>query len=83
MIVLVGVPLLVVLILSLGLSGLVCWFCLHHKRLRMTRLEDHDPNMLKLPHGGDPSYGVGFVPLDHTQDVGNSSSSWVVMWLGL
>nr|XP_023700242.1 activin receptor type-1-like isoform X2 [Paramormyrops kingsleyae] len=60
MIVLVGVPLLVVLVLSLGLSGLVCWFCLHHKRLRMTRLEDHDPNMLKLPHGADPSYGEIF-----------------------
>ncbi|KAF4078006.1 hypothetical protein AMELA_G00194500 [Ameiurus melas] len=49
-IVLVAVPLLVLLLLSIAVCVFVLW-------LRSKRLQENDPPMLKVPSGGDPTYG--------------------------
>ncbi|XP_053500210.1 serine/threonine-protein kinase receptor R3 isoform X2 [Ictalurus furcatus] len=49
-IVLVAVPLLVLLLLSIAVCVFVLW-------LRSKRLRESDPPMLKVPSGGDPTYG--------------------------
>ncbi|XP_018616160.1 serine/threonine-protein kinase receptor R3 isoform X2 [Scleropages formosus] len=57
LVLLVGVPLLALLVLSLAMCGLVFWLRFRHRHLRPTRLEEQDTNMLKVPNGGDPTYG--------------------------
>lgn len=52
LILLVGVPLLV---LSMAVCGLLCW--LRTKRQHRPLVE-HETSMLKVPCGGDPTYGV-------------------------
>ncbi|XP_076874653.1 serine/threonine-protein kinase receptor R3 [Brachyhypopomus gauderio] len=54
---LVTVPLLVLLGLSVTLCGLMLWL---RSRRQHRHLEEHDPCMLKLPSGGDPTYGDMF-----------------------
>ncbi|XP_062872245.1 serine/threonine-protein kinase receptor R3 [Trichomycterus rosablanca] len=54
MMVLVAVPLLVLLLLSVAMCVLVLW--LRSKRQHLP-LHDHEPPMLKIPSGGDPTYG--------------------------
>lgn len=54
-IVLVAVPLLVLLLLSVAVCVFVLW--LRSKR-QHHHLQEHDPPMLKVPSGGDPTYGV-------------------------
>ncbi|KAM9445077.1 serine/threonine-protein kinase receptor R3 [Clarias gariepinus] len=53
-IVLVAVPLLVLLLLSVAVCVFVLW--LRSKR-QHHHLQEHDPPMLKVPSGGDPTYG--------------------------
>ncbi|KAI4876137.1 hypothetical protein NFI96_026325 [Prochilodus magdalenae] len=53
-IVVVAVPLLVLLVLFIALSGLVLWL---RSRPQHQQLQEHDPSMLKVPCGGDPTYG--------------------------
>ncbi|XP_027026313.2 serine/threonine-protein kinase receptor R3 [Tachysurus fulvidraco] len=52
--VLVVVPLLVLLLLSIAVCVFVLW--LRSKR-QHGHLQEHDPPMLKLPNGADPTYG--------------------------
>lgn len=54
-VVLVAVPLLVLLALSIAVCVFVLW--LRSKR-QHHHLQEHDPPMLKVPSGGDPTYGV-------------------------
>lgn len=54
-IMLVVVPLLVLLLLSIAVCIFVLW--LRSKR-QHDHLQEHDPPMLKLPSGADPTYGV-------------------------
>lgn len=53
-IVLVVVPLLVLLVLSITVCGLVLW--MRSRRLHQP-LPEHEPAMIKVPSGGDPTYG--------------------------
>ncbi|XP_073678710.1 serine/threonine-protein kinase receptor R3 [Garra rufa] len=53
-ILLVGVPLLVLLVLSMAGCGLVLWL---RTRRQHHPLVKHDPSMLKVPSGGDSTYG--------------------------
>ncbi|MCJ8741486.1 hypothetical protein PDJAM_G00071250 [Pangasius djambal] len=53
-IVLVAVPLLVLLLLSIAVCVFVLW--LRSKR-QHHHLQEHEPPMLKVPSGGDPTYG--------------------------
>lgn len=54
-IVLVAVPLLVLVLLSIAVCGFVLW--LRSKR-QHHHLQERDPPMVKVPSGGDPTYGV-------------------------
>ncbi|XP_016333796.1 activin receptor type-1-like isoform X1 [Sinocyclocheilus anshuiensis] len=53
-ILLVGVPLLVLLVLLMAACGLVLWL---RTRRQHHQLVEHDTSMLKVPSGGDPTYG--------------------------
>ncbi|XP_066526505.1 serine/threonine-protein kinase receptor R3 [Hoplias malabaricus] len=53
-VVLVVVPLLVLLVLSVGLCGVVQWL---RSRRQHQHLQEHAPPMIKVPSGGDPTYG--------------------------
>uniref|UniRef100_A0A8C2E8B3 receptor protein serine/threonine kinase n=1 Tax=Cyprinus carpio TaxID=7962 RepID=A0A8C2E8B3_CYPCA len=53
-ILLVGVPLLVLLVLSMAACGIVLWL---RTRRQHHQLVEHDTSMLKVPSGGDPTYG--------------------------
>ncbi|KAL6483042.1 hypothetical protein MHYP_G00079140 [Metynnis hypsauchen] len=50
----VVVPLLVVLLVFIALLGLVLW---RRSRRQHQHLQELDPSMLKVPCGGDPTYG--------------------------
>ncbi|XP_026884519.1 serine/threonine-protein kinase receptor R3 isoform X2 [Electrophorus electricus] len=54
MMILVTVPLLVLLGLSVMLCGLVLWL---RSRRQHHHLQEHDHSMLRVPSGGDPTYG--------------------------
>lgn len=58
MILLVAVPLLLLLILSVGVCGLVLWLRSRSQHHRLGYSKDHDVTMLKVPSGADPTYGV-------------------------
>ncbi|XP_072553148.1 serine/threonine-protein kinase receptor R3 isoform X3 [Salminus brasiliensis] len=53
-IMLVAVPLFVLLVLSITVCGLVLWL---RSRRPHQHLQEHEPSMLKMPSGGDPTYG--------------------------
>ncbi|XP_042569210.1 activin receptor type-1-like [Cyprinus carpio] len=53
-ILLVGLPLLVLLVLSMVACGLVLWL---RTRRQHNQPVEHDTSMLKVPSGGDPTYG--------------------------
>ncbi|KAK7129012.1 hypothetical protein R3I94_017286 [Phoxinus phoxinus] len=53
-ILLVGVPLLVLLVMSMAVCGLVLWL---RTRRQHRPLVEHETSMLKVPSGGDPTYG--------------------------
>lgn len=55
MVLLVGVPVMVLLVMSMAACGLVFW--LRTKRQHRI-LVDHKTSMIKVPIGGDPTYGV-------------------------
>jgi len=55
LVLLVGVPLLVLLVMSLAVCGLVLWL---RTRRQQRPLVDHETSMLKVPSGADPTYGV-------------------------
>jgi hypothetical protein len=57
-ILLVAVPLLLLLILTVGVCGLVSWLCSRSQHHRLGYNKDHDVTMLKVPSGADPTYGV-------------------------
>ncbi|KAK6308433.1 hypothetical protein J4Q44_G00217040 [Coregonus suidteri] len=59
-ILLVAVPLLLLLILSVGVCGLVLWLRSRPQHHRVGHNEDHDVTMLKVPSGADPTYGDVF-----------------------
>ncbi|KAA0707176.1 Activin receptor type-1 [Triplophysa tibetana] len=54
MVLLVGVPVLVLVVMSMAACGLVLW--LRTKR-QHRKLVDHKTSMIKVPIGGDPTYG--------------------------
>ncbi|XP_021325399.1 serine/threonine-protein kinase receptor R3 isoform X3 [Danio rerio] len=53
-ILLVGVPLLVLLVIAMAACGLVLWL---RTRRQYCHPVEHDTSMLKVPSGGDPTYG--------------------------
>lgn len=55
MVLLVGVPVLVLVVMSMAACGLVLW--LRTKRQHRI-LGEHETSMIKVPIGGDPTYGV-------------------------
>ncbi|XP_064876932.1 serine/threonine-protein kinase receptor R3-like isoform X1 [Oncorhynchus nerka] len=59
-ILLVAVPLLLLLILTVGVCGLVSWLCSRSQHHRLGYNKDHDVTMLKVPSGADPTYGDVF-----------------------
>ncbi|XP_045569501.1 serine/threonine-protein kinase receptor R3-like isoform X1 [Salmo salar] len=59
-ILLVAVPLLPLLILSVGVCGLVLWLRSRSQHHRLGYSKDHDVTMLKVPSGADPTYGDVF-----------------------
>lgn len=61
MILLVGVPLLVLVVLSAALCGLV-WWRRSHRQFARTALTE-DVTTLKMSSGADPTYGVGVAAL--------------------
>ncbi|XP_048034113.1 serine/threonine-protein kinase receptor R3 [Megalobrama amblycephala] len=54
LILLVGVPLLVLLVMCMAVYGLVFWL---RSRRQHHPLDEPDTSMLKVPSGGDPTYG--------------------------
>ncbi|XP_039507767.1 serine/threonine-protein kinase receptor R3 [Pimephales promelas] len=54
LVLLVGVPLLVLLVMSLAVCGLVLWL---RTRRQQRPLVEHETSMLKVPSGADPTYG--------------------------
>ncbi|XP_067302125.1 serine/threonine-protein kinase receptor R3 [Pseudorasbora parva] len=54
MILLVGLPLLLLLVMSMAACGLVLWL---RSRRQDRQLVEHNTSMLKVPSGGDPTYG--------------------------
>ncbi|XP_067226892.1 serine/threonine-protein kinase receptor R3 [Chanodichthys erythropterus] len=54
LILLVGVPLLVLLVMCMAVYGLVFWL---RSRRQPHPLDEPDTSMLKIPSGGDPTYG--------------------------
>lgn len=79
-IVLVAVPLLVLLMLSVAACVFVLW--LRSKRQHQ-RLQNHDPPMLKVPSGGDPTYGVCAAHglqclIHHAQHIYNSYQPYII-----
>lgn len=55
MIVLVAVPCLVLLVMFMAACGFVLWL---RARRQHHPLDEPDASMLKVPSGGDPTYGV-------------------------
>lgn len=49
---------LLLFIITASVCGLVLFLLFRRAHCRLRNVEDHDPTMLKVPNGDDPTYGV-------------------------
>ncbi|XP_056158041.1 serine/threonine-protein kinase receptor R3 [Lampris incognitus] len=53
----IAVPLLLLLIVVVSGCGLLLWLRSRQTHCKLSNVEDHDVNLLKVPGGDDPTYG--------------------------